>query len=77
MVLSESADFVVIKDYKPPPQHVVSYKKREHEARAEAAQHQFRCVSIVRSLFRLFVHVCIDVCVRALRAVCSRRLFVL
>lgn len=35
-------DYITIKAYKPPPQQVVSGKKRWHEALAEAAQHQPR-----------------------------------
>lgn len=41
MVLA-GGDFVTVKAYKPPQQHVVSYKKRSDEAWAEWAQHQFR-----------------------------------
>lgn len=43
MVLADG-DFVSIKAHRPPPQHVVTWKKRKHEALAEAAQHQFRYV---------------------------------
>jgi hypothetical protein len=35
-------DYITIKAYKPPPQQVVSGKKRWHEALAEAAKHQPR-----------------------------------
>lgn len=35
-------DYITIKAYKPPPQQIVSGKKRWHEALAEAAQHQPR-----------------------------------
>lgn len=35
-------DYIVVKSYRPPPQHVVSGKKRRYEAVAESAQHQAR-----------------------------------
>lgn len=54
MVLADG-DFVAVKAYKPPQQHVVSYKKRSDEAWAEWAQHQFRyacvCVAGMRCVF--------------------------
>lgn len=45
MMLADG-DFVHVREYRPPPEHVVSRKKSTHEARLEAAQHLFRCVPV-------------------------------
>ena len=41
MVLEEG-DWVTVKAYRPPPVHIVTWKKRKQEALDEFKQHQFR-----------------------------------